>query len=85
MNSTLAERAAAWSAAHWKTTVAGWLALMICVVVAGQLVGTVSVTDAQQSTGETAVALQNIADGRFDDPACSACARQRAPARARRS
>jgi len=69
MNRTLSERAAAWSAAHWKTAVGGWLALMVCMMVAGQLAGNVTVTDAQETTGETSVALQAIEDGQFSDRA----------------
>jgi RND superfamily putative drug exporter len=50
----IAARAGRWSAAHWKTATFGWLALVICAVVVGKLVGTVPLTSSGQSTGESA-------------------------------
>ncbi len=50
----IAHRAGRWSAAHWKTATFGWLALVVCAVIAGNLAGTVNLTDAQQSTGQSA-------------------------------
>src|SRR5690348_4609917 len=50
----LAHRAGRWSAAHWKTATFGWLAIVVCAVVIGNLVGTVKLTDSEQSTGESA-------------------------------
>jgi len=40
----LVERVAGWSAAHRKTAVSGWLLLVIAAVVAGQMLGTKSVS-----------------------------------------
>jgi RND superfamily putative drug exporter len=47
-------RAARWSAAHWKAATFGWLALVACAVCVGNMVGTVKLTNSEQSTGESA-------------------------------
>jgi uncharacterized membrane protein YdfJ with MMPL/SSD domain len=58
----LSARAARWSAARWKTATFGWLALVACAVCVGNMVGTVKLTDSEQSTGESARA-QAMLDG----------------------
>jgi RND superfamily putative drug exporter len=50
----IAARAGKWSAAHWKTATFGWLALVIAAVVIGGRVGSVPLTNAENSTGESA-------------------------------
>jgi putative drug exporter of the RND superfamily len=59
MRPNLAERAGRWSARHWKTATFGWLAFVAAAMIAGQAVGTVKLTDAEQAGGETAHA-QNV-------------------------
>ena len=61
----IASRAGRWSAAHWKTATLGWLALAVCAVVAGNLAGTVNLTDSQQSTGQSARAAGILSQGGF--------------------
>jgi RND superfamily putative drug exporter len=58
----IAESAGRWSAAHWKTATFGWLALVIVAVLAGSLAGTHSLSDAEQSNGQSARAEQMLAD-----------------------
>ena len=65
----IAWRAGRWSAAHWKTATLGWLAMVVCMVVAGRLVGTVQLTDAEQSTGQSARAQTLLDAGGFHDHA----------------
>ena len=50
----LAYRAGRWSAAHWKTATLGWLAMVVCAVVVGNMVSTIKLTDSEQSTGQSA-------------------------------
>jgi uncharacterized membrane protein YdfJ with MMPL/SSD domain len=52
----IAYRAGRWSAAHWKTATFVWLAVVVCAMVGGRLAGTVNLTDAEQGTGQSAVA-----------------------------
>ena len=66
---TFAARAAKWSAAHWKTATFGWLAFVVAAIVVGSAVGSVKLTDAEQSTGESARAQQILADAGFSQPA----------------
>src|SRR5262249_2693108 len=54
MRPNLAERAGMWSAAHWKAATFGWLAFVAIAIVFGQALGTVKLTDTEQSTGESA-------------------------------
>ena len=61
MRPNIAERAARWSAAHWKTATFGWLAFVAVAVVLGQVLGTVKLTDAEQASGEPARAEQALA------------------------
>ena len=65
----VAARAGRWSAAHWKTATFGWLTLVVAAVVAGQLVGTVKLTDSEQSTGESARAQAIVSQAGFHDHA----------------
>jgi uncharacterized membrane protein YdfJ with MMPL/SSD domain len=62
-------RAGRWSAAHWKTATFGWLALVVCAVVVGNLVGTVKLTDSEQSIGESARAQSMLTQGGFKNHA----------------
>ncbi len=62
MRPNLAARAGRWSAAHWKTATLGWLLLVAGAVVLGVSVGTRTLTDVEQSNGETARAEQILAD-----------------------
>ncbi len=64
-----AARAGRWSAAHWKTATLGWLTLVVAAVVVGQLVGTVRLTDSEQSTGESARAQAIVSHAGFHDHA----------------
>jgi len=66
---TFAARAAKWSASHWKTATFGWLAFVVAAIVVGSAVGSVKLTDAEQSTGESARAQQILADAGFSQPA----------------
>ncbi len=52
----VAYRAGRWSAEHWKTAILLWLALVVCAAIGGQLAGTVQLTNAEQSTGQSALA-----------------------------
>src|SRR5919197_1390236 len=65
----LAGRAGRWSAAHWKTAVFGWLALVAVAIVAGGAVGTKKQTDADAATGKTAKAMAILEDAGFKEPA----------------
>ncbi len=62
MRPNLAARAGHWSAAHWKTATLGWLLLVAGAVALGVSVGTKTLTDVEQSSGETAHAEQILAD-----------------------
>jgi RND superfamily putative drug exporter len=68
----LAERAGRWSAAHWKTATIGWIVLVAAAVLIGSAVGTKSLSDAEQATGETAQAQRMLDRAHFDDPASEA-------------
>src|SRR5688572_26494585 len=65
----LAARAARWSATHWKTAVAAWVALVAVAIVLGMTVGTQMLSAAEQATGETARAEQILASAGFKTPA----------------
>ena len=47
-----AARAGRWSADHWKTAVAIWVAFVVVAVGLGMTVGTHTLTASEQSTGE---------------------------------
>src|SRR5262249_21359227 len=65
----IAARAGRWSAAHWKTATFGWLALVVCAVVLGNMAGTVKLTDSEQSIGEPARAQSMLRQAGFHDRA----------------
>ena len=65
----LAARAGRWSAAHWKTATVVWIAFVVVAVVIGKAVGTVGLTDAEQSTGEAARAQTILQNAGFTQPA----------------
>ncbi len=65
----IAYRAGRWSAAHWKTATSIWLAVVICAMVGGHLAGTVKLTDAQQGTGQSAVAQKLLNESGFHNHA----------------
>jgi putative drug exporter of the RND superfamily len=65
----LAERAGRWSAAHWKTATIGWIVLVAAAVLIGSAVGTKTLSDSEQSIGETARAEQMLEHAHFNDPA----------------
>jgi len=65
----LAARAGRWSANHWKTAVALWVAFVAVAVVLGMTVGTHTLSAAEQATGESARAEQLLGSAGFDTPA----------------
>ena len=64
-----AARAARWSAAHWKTAVAGWMAFVVVAIGVGTTVGTHKLSASEQATGESAQAEQILASAGFKTPA----------------
>jgi uncharacterized membrane protein YdfJ with MMPL/SSD domain len=73
MNSlNLAARAGRWSAAHWKTAVAVWVAFVAVAIGLGTTAGTHKLSSSEQSTGETARAEQILASAGFKTPASEA-------------
>ena len=65
----IAARAGRWSAAHWKTATFGWLVLVVAAVALGSVAGTKKLTDAEQSTRETARAERILAHAGFPNRA----------------
>ena len=65
----LAARAGRWSAAHWKTAVAVWVAFVAVAIALGTVVGTHDLSASEQATGEAARAEQILASAGFDTPA----------------
>src|ERR1041384_1511085 len=65
----LAARAGRWSAAHWKTAVAVWVAFVVVAIGVGTSVGTHKLSMSEQSTGEAARAEQILASAGFKTPA----------------
>jgi uncharacterized membrane protein YdfJ with MMPL/SSD domain len=66
----VAARAARWSAAHWKTAVAIWVAFVAVAIGLGTTVGTQMLSAAEHNaTGETARAEQILASAGFETPA----------------
>jgi hypothetical protein len=68
----LAARAGRWSAAHWKTAVAVWVAFVAVAIGVGTSVGTHKLSMSEQSTGEAARAEQLLASAGFKTPASEA-------------
>jgi uncharacterized membrane protein YdfJ with MMPL/SSD domain len=64
-----AARAARWSAEHWKTAVAVWVAFVAVAIGLGVTVGSHKLSVSEQSTGETARAEQILASAGFKTPA----------------
>src|SRR5690348_4482874 len=69
MRPNLAERAGRWSARHWKTATFGWLAFVAVAIALGSVLGTRSLTDTEQATGETARAEAILDKAGFPDHA----------------
>lgn len=65
----LAARAARWSARRWKTATGAWVAVVVVAAVLGAITGTVKLSPAEQSTGETARGAQILARAGFATPA----------------
>src|SRR5436190_23909507 len=49
----LAARMAVWSSRHWKKAFWGWLAFVVVVFMVGNMVGTTSISDVDQFSGES--------------------------------
>src|SRR5262249_12132484 len=62
MRPNLAARAGRWSAAHWKTATFGWLAPVVVARMVGNAVGTVKLTDTENTSGENARAERMLDD-----------------------
>lgn len=69
MKGNLAERAGRWSAAHWKTATAVWVAFVAVAIALGSIAGTKKLTDTEQADGEAARAQQILATAGFHDRA----------------
>lgn len=69
MKLNVTERAASWSAAHWKTATVLWLAFVAAAVVLGGMAGKKNLTDAESSNGDTARAETILAQAGFRSPA----------------
>ena len=69
MKLNLTARAAHWSAGHWKTATAAWIAFVAVAVGLGTVAGKVGLSDSEQSTGETARAESILQDAGFKQPA----------------
>jgi RND superfamily putative drug exporter len=69
MHENIAARAGRWSAAHWKTATVGWIVLVVAAVALGSLAGTKKLTDAEDSSGQTATAERILAHAGFDNSA----------------
>jgi RND superfamily putative drug exporter len=63
MNSSrnLAARAGRWSAAHRKTAILGWIALVVAATMIGSAIGTETLTDAEYGVGESGEADKALA------------------------
>jgi uncharacterized membrane protein YdfJ with MMPL/SSD domain len=66
---SIAGRAGALSAIHWKRATIGWLAFAFAAVVLGTAVGARSLTDSEMASGETAKAERILASAGFKTPA----------------
>jgi RND superfamily putative drug exporter len=70
MNSrNLAASAGRWSAEHWKTAIALWVAFVAVAIGLGTALGTHTLSASEQATGEAARAEQLLASAGFDTPA----------------
>ena len=64
----LAGRAGAWSAAHWKRALFGWLVFAIAAMAVGSVVGHTQMRDSQYASGETARAIRTLERAGFVQP-----------------
>ena len=62
-SNNIAARMGRWSASHWKTAVFGWLAFVVIALVAGNLVGTKQIDDADLNVGQSHKADQILDKG----------------------
>ncbi len=69
MRANIAARAARWSADHWKTAVAGWLAFCVVAVALGAVAGTKMLKQADTAAGGTKKAEQMLDDAGFPSKA----------------
>jgi RND superfamily putative drug exporter len=67
--SNLAGRAGNWSATHWKTATAVWLAFVVGAFVIGGAVGSNKLADSDTGSGETARAQAILKEAGFERPA----------------
>ena len=65
----LAARAGRWSANHWKTAIALWVAFVAVAIGLGTMVGSHDLTASEQATGEAARAEQLLDSAGFHTPA----------------
>src|SRR4051812_4785307 len=65
----LAARAGRWSANHWKTAVALWVAFVAVAIGLGTMVGSHELTASEQATGQAARAEQLLDSAGFNTPA----------------
>jgi uncharacterized membrane protein YdfJ with MMPL/SSD domain len=69
MRANIAARAARWSADHWKTAVAAWLAFCVVAVALGAVAGTKMLRQADTAAGGTKKAEQMLDDAGFPSKA----------------
>ena len=69
MRANIAARAARWSADHWKTAVAGWLAFCVVAVALGAVAGTKMLKQSDTAAGGTKKAEQMLDDAGFPSKA----------------
>ncbi len=58
----IAEKVGAWSAAHRKTTILGWIAFVVAALMLGGSIGTQELTNAESTAGEAGEAEQALVD-----------------------
>ena len=58
----IAERAGAWSAAHRKTAILGWIAFVVAALMIGGSIGTEELTNADSMPGEAGKAERALID-----------------------
>jgi uncharacterized membrane protein YdfJ with MMPL/SSD domain len=69
MRANISARAARWSADHWKTAVAGWLAFCVVAVALGAVAGTKMLKQSDTAAGGTKKAEQMLDDAGFPSKA----------------
>ncbi len=65
----LAARLGVWSAHHRRTAILGWLLFVVLATVIGGATGTVTATDDEMGTGDSARATKILDDAGIDEPA----------------